>query len=656
MAVPIALPLFQAFDASGAPLAGGKLHTYKTGTLVSATTYQDQSGTLPNPNPVILDARGEARIYLQPNQAYSFTLKDSADVLVWSLDGVAGSTSSIDFGYFQSSLATGSVQDYSALRAYDGTIQTIIVTDFPNVSDGVAGVFVCDAADSSSPDDGGLCIVDMLGRRWKRRYVDFISVKWFEKRAGEDDGPAIQRAAQAAFSKKAPLYFPTGTYICSQTLTVPGDSQRWYGANRRTAQIQSSAAIVLTNGTGTNVVNYFCLEHIFLASSAANAKVFDHTYFKYLHTCDIQIEMGGINSSGMYGKGSPEGASPYYNVHLDTMIGAKGVATGCRGIHYEMTQVTPGTVRGPNSNVWIGGRISSCLYSVEVEAGNSNTFTGLQSEAVRADGADFFLGARTPSFTGTATGGTRSTLVDAVANFTGLSNGGIAIVAGTGAGQKRKLHSASGTTASVKTTWEVIPDSTSVYEIYAASAVNNTMSGFRSEGTLAKSAVLKETLGVYQNYMYGGHVSSITNGRLIEQEVYDPSALYLTAGMKPATRFLFCRDAVAAALTNSALSVSGASTQVILETDGEIVGMTAHVSAARTAGLVRIEATVNGVGTGFFMEVDAVNNQDLVKVAAWGAYPIGGRGRRLGTRITTSADWLPTSANLSVELVVLPRN
>lgn len=82
-------PVMQFFDSNGDPLVGGKLYTYASGTTTPQVTYTSQTGATPNTNPVILDARGEANIWLG-NSLYTFVLKTAADVLIWSADGVGG--------------------------------------------------------------------------------------------------------------------------------------------------------------------------------------------------------------------------------------------------------------------------------------------------------------------------------------------------------------------------------------------------------------------------------------------------------------------------------------------------------------------------------------------------------------------------------------
>ena len=80
----------QYFEASdGSPLAGGKLYTYDAGTNTPRVTYADADGTIPNTNPIILDARGEAVVFW--SGSYKVVLRDAADGLIWTVNQVADS-------------------------------------------------------------------------------------------------------------------------------------------------------------------------------------------------------------------------------------------------------------------------------------------------------------------------------------------------------------------------------------------------------------------------------------------------------------------------------------------------------------------------------------------------------------------------------------
>lgn len=80
----------QFFDANGNPLAGGKVYTYAAGTTTPIVTYTDSTGATNNANPIILDSRGEANIWLTPGTNYKFKLTDASEVQVWVVDNILG--------------------------------------------------------------------------------------------------------------------------------------------------------------------------------------------------------------------------------------------------------------------------------------------------------------------------------------------------------------------------------------------------------------------------------------------------------------------------------------------------------------------------------------------------------------------------------------
>jgi len=94
MAVLTPTPKTQFLTASGAPLVGGKVYTYIAGTTTPQVTYTDSSGATPNPNPTILDSRGEANIWLGA-ATYKIKLTDANDVEIWTVDNVSAPTAAL---------------------------------------------------------------------------------------------------------------------------------------------------------------------------------------------------------------------------------------------------------------------------------------------------------------------------------------------------------------------------------------------------------------------------------------------------------------------------------------------------------------------------------------------------------------------------------
>lgn len=106
------LPIQKFFDNSGRPLVGGKLFTYDAGTSTKVATYTDSGGTL-NTNPIVLNFRGECRVWLDPRKSYKFILAPRNDTdpplnPIWTVDNIT-SAQAID----NAAVDTGSVNNIS---------------------------------------------------------------------------------------------------------------------------------------------------------------------------------------------------------------------------------------------------------------------------------------------------------------------------------------------------------------------------------------------------------------------------------------------------------------------------------------------------------------------------------------------------------------
>lgn len=91
-------PKQQFFDANGNPLVAGKVYTYAGGTTTPIATYTDQTGATANTNPIILDSRGMANIWLQPTIAYKFLITDENDVTQYTTDNILVPVDNLSFG------------------------------------------------------------------------------------------------------------------------------------------------------------------------------------------------------------------------------------------------------------------------------------------------------------------------------------------------------------------------------------------------------------------------------------------------------------------------------------------------------------------------------------------------------------------------------
>jgi hypothetical protein len=87
-------PNQQFFAPDGTFLSGGLLYFYLSGTSTPSPTFSDQALTIPNLNPVVLDADGYAgAIFLVDGVSYKVVLTDSNMVEQWTEDPVGSTTS-----------------------------------------------------------------------------------------------------------------------------------------------------------------------------------------------------------------------------------------------------------------------------------------------------------------------------------------------------------------------------------------------------------------------------------------------------------------------------------------------------------------------------------------------------------------------------------
>jgi hypothetical protein len=153
-------PKLQFFDSNGNPLAGGKLYTYAAGTTTPLATYTDYGGGTPNTNPVILDSRGEASVWLG-TALYKMALYSATNVLIWTVDNIGG------FATLAQLAASGGSALVGYLPAGTGAVATTVqsklresvsVKDFGAVGNGttndtaaiVLAIAACQAASQTS--------------------------------------------------------------------------------------------------------------------------------------------------------------------------------------------------------------------------------------------------------------------------------------------------------------------------------------------------------------------------------------------------------------------------------------------------------------------------------------------------------------------------
>lgn len=98
MATLAPLPIYQFFTDNGAPLAGGQLEFFDSGTSTPKATYADAGLTTPNTNPLILDAAGRAGPVFFEAGDYKVVLKSALGITIRTADPVQGGFTVSSFG------------------------------------------------------------------------------------------------------------------------------------------------------------------------------------------------------------------------------------------------------------------------------------------------------------------------------------------------------------------------------------------------------------------------------------------------------------------------------------------------------------------------------------------------------------------------------
>jgi hypothetical protein len=198
----------QFVDLNGVPLNGGKVYVYSPGTTTDKVSYTVPAATggTENTQPVVLNARGEANIYVIGD--CKITVTDSLDNLIYTLDNVR------DLEYDLAASISASLAA-SAGSSLVGFIQS-----------GTSAV----------------------ARTVQAKERDIVSVKDFGAVGNgvTDDTAEIQAAItamEAAGGGK--IYFPSGTYVITSALSISGAYP--------IQLIGTWASIISNTGTGVGI-------------------------------------------------------------------------------------------------------------------------------------------------------------------------------------------------------------------------------------------------------------------------------------------------------------------------------------------------------------------------------------------------------------------
>jgi hypothetical protein len=233
-------PKLQFFDANGNPLVGGKLYSYAAGTTTPLATYTGNTTTTANSNPVILNSRGEAGVWLSSSY-YKLKLTDSNDVEIWTVDNVGGFATMADLT--------------AAINALTASL----------------------AASSGSSLIGFIQAgTGAVATTAQAKMREQISVKDFGAVGNDsnDDTTSIQAAINYANTIGGDVYFPPGIYKITNGLTInnSGDTTArikasLYGDSSASVLIRGMAGsydmLTITGGTGAGAESHQVIRGLF---------------------------------------------------------------------------------------------------------------------------------------------------------------------------------------------------------------------------------------------------------------------------------------------------------------------------------------------------------------------------------------------------------
>lgn len=219
----------QQFFNGGETLSGGKLYTYLSGTTTPYPTYTTAAGDVEHTNPIILDSRGEASIYLDQTVQYRYDLYDANDEPVW--DAPIDQINPLPDPIQPSGFYTPDFGPDSDQRSVDNRLQdSVHIRDFTLVCDGVTDEWekFKDAltwciANNRSLKMYGNCYLGDGTRTWPAAVAGQWVRVWSDGDAIMSKGPSLS-FVNTVVSQVLNLTFDNINFVNDTPSTDPGDS------------------------------------------------------------------------------------------------------------------------------------------------------------------------------------------------------------------------------------------------------------------------------------------------------------------------------------------------------------------------------------------------------------------------------------------------
>ena len=320
-------------------------------------------------------------------------------------------------------------------------------------------------------------------------------------RTSTTDVTTYIQAAIDSFNGPGTVYFPAGRYYVTGTMYLKRSGVHLVGAGDTSTQIyfvNAAGGTVFAGdsdlGASLNTYTDCAIRNMVIgtgvsATAATNYDVgINFTSFSY-STFDVQMSCYRTNGAMMEGQGN-NGQSPYFSRFSSSkMIGSSTVT----GVRFK-AGLWAGGSPGPNANVFSDfSRIAGCAIPFDIQFGHGNLFTNISVESVH-DAAFRLAYKAAADYTGTITGsitqiGFTDTAGIGVWGAVEFNNGAVKVTSGAGAGQVRKIKTASTVTGAVglEEPWAIVPSIGDTIELYKPSAFGNKITNFRIEGLVTSS-------------------------------------------------------------------------------------------------------------------------------------------------------------------------
>ena len=318
-------PKQQVFGTDGEPLVGGKIYTYAAGTSTPIATYTDYTAGTANTNPIILDSRGQANIWLLSATSYKFIVRDATDVLLYTVDNISAALDTSAFaapppignttpntGAFTTLTASGAVTltGTGAMKLNSGT-----TAERPTPSNGMIRYNTSTAA--------------MEG---------YINSAW----ASLVSGTAVTSVATGTGLTGGPIT-STGTIAIDSTVATLTGTQTLTNKTIQGGAITSGTAVASTSGTSIDFTS--------IPSWVKRITVM----FKGVSTSGtslviVQLGTGGTPTTSGYGGGGWQ-TSVFTNVTNGMALSGNNVASDVRNGAITITNITGNTWVSTSQNV-----------------------------------------------------------------------------------------------------------------------------------------------------------------------------------------------------------------------------------------------------------------------------------------------------------------